>query len=213
MYRSSLRFIASACLITMAALGITATEGTRLLNLRAPRARNSVNVDTNFDGRYDEQDFYDRGVLVRRELDRNHDSRVDLVEIIDRTTRQPVRVVVDNDFDGRADRLLLYSGGRAVYSEALSVSDSDIGRDTRRKLTPLFDPSGREAALATPQTASPLEDVVTLIESVATLDADVAVAACVAQTRASTPVTSRLDSLIVSPRSPRGPPVRLCAST
>jgi len=190
----------------MAGSNISAVGGGRLLKLRVTRARAAVPVDTNFDGRYDEQDFYDRGVLVRRELDRNLDNRIDLVEVFDRLTHERVRVVVDTDFDGRADRLLLYSGGRPVYSEILPSSGGDIGRQTHRKLEPLFDPSGRDAALVLPQTALAPEDAVTLIESAATLNSDINASTGVAQIRATIPTTQRLDSLSLSPRSPRGPP-------
>jgi hypothetical protein len=77
----------------------------------------TVDVDTNFDGRSDVQEYYDGGALVRRESDRDFDDQVDLVQEFDAGTRQSVRSVTDVDFDGSADLLVLFDGGRPVYSK------------------------------------------------------------------------------------------------
>ena len=74
-----------------------------------------VAVDSNYDGRSDIQEYYDRGELVRRESDRNFDDRVDLIEEFDRTTHQQIRSVVDVDYDGTADLLVLFRDGQPVY--------------------------------------------------------------------------------------------------
>src|SRR5580765_6097637 len=67
-----------------------------------------VAIDTNSDGRTDVREYYERGVLVRRESDRDLNDRVDLVQEFDPTTSQPTRSVVDVDFDGTADLLVLF---------------------------------------------------------------------------------------------------------
>jgi hypothetical protein len=76
-----------------------------------------IALDTNYDGRSDVCEYYDQGVLVRRESDRNFDGRVDLIESFDRTTHERVRAVADVDYDGRAELLVLYHDGQAVYSK------------------------------------------------------------------------------------------------
>src|SRR5580765_2076236 len=77
----------------------------------------SVALDTNFDGRSDVQEYYERGALVRRESDRNFNDRVDLVQEFDATTREALRSVVDVDFDGTADLLVVFQGGQPVFSK------------------------------------------------------------------------------------------------
>ena len=74
-------------------------------------------VDTNFDGRSDVQESYDGRHLVRRESDRNFDDRIDLTEEFDPVTGEHTRSVVDVDFDGRADLLVLFSHGEPVFSQ------------------------------------------------------------------------------------------------
>ena len=76
-----------------------------------------VSVDTNFDGRVDEQEFYDRGSLVRRESDRDFNDRIDLVQEFDPATNKPTRSIVDVDDDGVADLLVLFHDGRPVFSK------------------------------------------------------------------------------------------------
>src|SRR4029077_17187245 len=73
-------------------------------------------IDTNFDGRADVPERYERGALVRRELDRDFNDRVDLVQEFDPTTHEYARSVTDVDFDGTADLLVLFQGGRPVFS-------------------------------------------------------------------------------------------------
>ena len=74
-----------------------------------------VAVDTNFDGRSDVHEYYEHGALVRRESDRDFNDRVDLIEEFDPTTRERVRSVEDVDYDGTADLLVLFQGGRPVF--------------------------------------------------------------------------------------------------
>jgi hypothetical protein len=80
-----------------------------------------VGIDTNFDGRSDVQEYYEHGTLIRRESDRNFDDRVDLVEEFDAATHERVRSIVDLDYDGTADLLVLFQDGRPVFSKRISV--------------------------------------------------------------------------------------------
>ncbi|HEV3060696.1 MAG TPA: hypothetical protein VGY48_20800 [Vicinamibacterales bacterium] len=76
-----------------------------------------VAIDTNFDGRSDIQEYYGRGGLVRRESDRNFDDRVDLIEEFDEATHEQIKSVVDLDYDGSADLLVLFRDGRPVFAQ------------------------------------------------------------------------------------------------
>jgi hypothetical protein len=76
-----------------------------------------VEFDTNFDGRSDRRDYYRDGTLTRSESDRNFDNRIDLIEEFDVSGRQHVRSIVDADFDGAADLLVLFQDGRPVHTE------------------------------------------------------------------------------------------------
>jgi len=103
-----------------------------------------VDIDTNFDGRADRQEYYQSGALVRRELDRNFDDRVDLVEDFDAVSHEHVRSVLDVDFDGAADLLVLFQDGRPVFSETALARTATRARETGRRssgdLAALFDP-------------------------------------------------------------------------
>jgi hypothetical protein len=76
-----------------------------------------VAVDSNFDGLPDVEEYYERGVLVRRESDRNFNGQADLVEDFDAETHAQTRSVVDIDYDGTADLLVLFRDGQPVFSE------------------------------------------------------------------------------------------------
>ncbi len=84
-----------------------------------------VDVDSNFDGRPDIHEYYERGVLVRRESDRNFNGQADLVEEFDAETHIRTRSVVDLDYDGTADLLLLFRDGQLVFSKRTSSPSSD----------------------------------------------------------------------------------------
>jgi len=73
-----------------------------------------VDVDSNFDGTPDIEEYYERGVLVRRESDRNFNGQADFVEEFDAQTRRRTRSLVDEDYDGTADLLVLFQDGRPV---------------------------------------------------------------------------------------------------
>src|SRR5947209_4911285 len=76
-----------------------------------------ASIDTNFDGQPDREEEYEHGALSHRESDRNFDGQVDLAEDFDPDTGEPVRSVVDVDFDGQADLLILLQQGLPVHSE------------------------------------------------------------------------------------------------
>jgi hypothetical protein len=84
--------------------------------------------DTNFDGRSDVEESYINGHLIRRESDRNFDDRVDLNEDFNSNTGEHVRSVVDADFDGTADLLILFANGRPVYSKWADRAPSAASR-------------------------------------------------------------------------------------
>jgi hypothetical protein len=77
----------------------------------------TVARDTNFDGRSDVHEYYSGGALTRRESDTNFDDRVDLVEEFEPTTHEHVRSLVDVDYDGRADLLILLQRERPVFAQ------------------------------------------------------------------------------------------------
>jgi hypothetical protein len=118
-----------------------------------------VAVDTNFDGRADVNEYYERGALIRRESDRDFNDRVDLVQEFDRTTQEQVRSVEDVDFDGTADLLILFRDGQPVFSKtatpiarALAAGVSGLKTATRRRtpsdhLVPLEDPFSTELSV------------------------------------------------------------------
>jgi len=87
-----------------------------------------VDVDSNFDGNADIEEFYKQGALVRRESDRNFNGQTDLVEEFDTETHGQIRSVVDTDYDGTADLLLLFRDGQPIFSErAHSSQRSSLG--------------------------------------------------------------------------------------
>jgi hypothetical protein len=84
-----------------------------------------VAVDTNFDGRSDVEEFYENGILVRRQTDRNFDDQIDLVQDFDPATRQIVRSLTDVNADGVADLLILFQNGTPVFSKWMSTGARD----------------------------------------------------------------------------------------
>jgi hypothetical protein len=76
-----------------------------------------IDIDSNFDGSPDIREIYQQGVLVRRESDRNFNGQTDLIEEFDPTTHGQTRSVVDTDYDGIADLLVLFRDGRPAFSK------------------------------------------------------------------------------------------------
>lgn len=85
-------------------------------------------LDTNGDGRPDVAEYYGHGVLLRRDSDRNFNGVTDLIEDFDADTQQPVRSIVDQDYDGTADLLILFRHGEPVVSERAQPDAQRPGR-------------------------------------------------------------------------------------
>jgi len=102
--------------------------------------------DSNFDGRPDVREYYDRGVLVRRESDRNFNNQIDLIEVFDAVTGQHVRSVLDVDYDGTADLLVLFQSTHVAFVKRASHNGFAAGGHTAEargvgtRLLPLDDP-------------------------------------------------------------------------
>ena len=177
-----------------------------------------VTVDTNFDGRPDVREYYQRGALVRRESDRNFNDRVDLVQEFDPATRQHTRSVVDVDFDGTADLLVLFRDGQPVFSKwaqratavatgAVAALYADATPRATAGLASLDDPFSDDLSVSATHGAAPSDGYVGLSTS-GGLPASVndgvsplAPSSFVAVARAS-----HASSAAVVPYAPRGPP-------
>jgi hypothetical protein len=107
-----------------------------------------VDVDSNFDGSPDIHEIYERGVLVHRESDRDFNGQADLVEDFDAETHGRIRSVVDVDFDGTADLLVLFRDGRPVFSKRANSAKRGAGRASSPAVHP--DGAGRLARLVDP---------------------------------------------------------------
>jgi hypothetical protein len=182
-----------------------------------------VAIDSNFDGLSDIQEYYDRGVLVRRESDRNFDDEVDLVEEFDAATHEPIRSVVDLDYDGSADLLVLFRDGRPVFAERarpltinlrqrseIAAHDSQVVRRGRvGPLVQLADPFRRDTAVrGTHAVAGNADDGVGLSTSSGLSAADVeTVSPLVSSTQLVTSDVQPGALTSSSRRSPRGPPL------
>jgi hypothetical protein len=177
-----------------------------------------VAVDTNFDGRADVEEYYDRGALVRRESDRDFNDRVDLIQDFDPVTREPLRSVVDVDFDGRADLLVLFRDGQPVYSKWASpattvaaVSSTPRAAKARRAptdhLAPLLDPFAADLSV---RAVHVLVDAGTGAGLTTSGGLPASWGDLASPLPSSTPIpgsrVSRPASATVVPYSPRGPP-------
>lgn len=175
-----------------------------------------VAIDTNFDGRSDEQEYYSRGVLVRRERDRNMDDRIDLIETFDAISHELTRTLVDVDFNGVADQLVLFRNGLPVYTEHLAPPSGKVrsnvvavarsGRDPQGQLLPLLDPSRGDAALTT--IAAPDSDsIVALASFIGLPGRRFDFLTNITGSRASPPPVFGHQPAQTSPYLTRGPPV------
>jgi hypothetical protein len=173
-----------------------------------------VDVDTNFDGKPDVEEYYERGVLVRRESDRNFNGQADLVEEFDAATHAQTRSVIDIDYDGTADILVLFRDGRPVFSKRTRAKPSDNplqsagDQSDTIHLVPLTDPFQSETAIRSTHVAPDDQECVGLstsgglpcprVAALGRLSPSAGVLACGVPTHRS---TLRL------PRSPRAPPL------
>ena len=181
--------------------------------------RSEVTVDTNFDGRSDVYEYYESGLLIRRESDRDFNSRIDLIQEFDPTTREQARSVVDVDFDGKADLLVLFQGGRPVFwkwASPVAPVDTAAGtappanvspRQTNSELAPLADPFAGDLAVRAVRLDAGSEDCVGLSTSGGLPAACTGITSPLAS---SSDIVdsglSRLSSATALPYSPRGPP-------
>ena len=173
-----------------------------------------VEVDSNFDGQPDIEEFYERGALVRRESDRNFNGQADLIEEFDAETHGQIRSVVDIDFDGTADLLVLFRDGRPVYSKRAPSKPSDTaGQPTVRKadnthLARLVDPFESDTAVRTVRVAPTVDVCIGLSTSGGIPSAAIELTGRLSlSTRlVSTRVSPRTPALLF-PRSPRAPPL------
>lgn len=172
-----------------------------------------VDVDSNFDGSPDIAEYYERGVLVRRETDRNFNGQADLIEEFDAETHTRTRSVVDVDYDGTADLLVVFRDGEPVFAKHTSPPSAppasraarslDVGRLAR-----LTDPFESESTVRASRAASTDDECVGLstsgglpcprISSLGRLAPSARIAASEHDVHAP---SMRL------PRSPRAPPV------
>jgi hypothetical protein len=175
-----------------------------------------VSVDTNFDGRVDEQEFYDRGSLVRRESDRNFNDRIDLVQEFDPATSKPIRSTVDVDDDGVADLLVLFHDGRPVFSKWTRPRQPLVGAGllastrssyvSRRGLAAMRDPFLDDVSVRDVRLPAAVRGTAGLFESSAfpapgVLYSPLARTAAIEEWRTSHPA-----SAVTLLFSPRGPP-------
>jgi hypothetical protein len=181
-----------------------------------------VAVDTNFDGRSDVHEYYQGSALVRRELDRDFNDQVDLVQEFDPTTREAIRSVIDVDFDGAADLLVLFQDGKPVFSKwthpvpgpAAAVSaDAALHpaaspRTADDQLAPLDDPFRGDLAVRAVRLVAGSGDYVGLSTSGGLPASCIDIASPLAvSSDASGSSSSDPSSATVVQYSPRGPPV------
>jgi hypothetical protein len=181
-----------------------------------------VGIDTNFDGRSDVREYYERGVLIRRESDRNFNDQVDLVEDFDPITHDHIRSIIDLDFDGTADRLELFEGGLSVFSKQLDPASPAVARAgghgapsgvARRTgddpLVSLFDPFRGDRALRAARAADGGSSEGLASSGGLPSSRDDAVGATMPSSGLRAVVRSAVSLTTVSPRALRGPPVSL----
>jgi len=172
-----------------------------------------VDIDSNFDGRPDILEYYQRGALVRRESDRNFNGQADLVEEFDADTHERTRSVIDIDFDGTADLLVLFHDGRPVFSKRTSANGLSLAHQAttakrRSHLVPLTDPFEADATFRGGHVLVDNEDCVGLFTSDALPVPSIAAVGGLVPSASIAGITrypgaqSRL-----LPRSPRAPPL------
>jgi len=180
-----------------------------------------VDVDTNFDGQPDVQEYYEQGALIRRESDRDFDNRIDVVEEFDPTTHEHVRSIFDVDRDGAADLLVLVRGNQRVFTKwaiqpTSSASRSDSVDRTHSwqpisgnaGLTALRDPFVADLALRAVRAFTRFDDCVGVSTSggLPTCRRDVVSAITSTSGLPGSPFSAP-SSFTSLPGSPRGPPV------
>ena len=181
-----------------------------------------IDRDTNFDGTPDIQEYFLRGVLVRRESDRNFNGQTDLVEEFDLGTQAQTRSVVDIDYDGTADLLVLFRDGRPVFSKRICELTKRADNKTAEpkhhpsayrsrdgvQLTALIDPSESDLSVRGGRIASSNDDVIGLSTSGGLPRARFKLVARLRPSGTVAGSEADFDALTVRlPYAPRAPPV------
>jgi hypothetical protein len=182
-----------------------------------------VAIDSNFDGRSDVYEYYDQGALVRRESDRNFNGQIDIVEEFEATTHENFRSVIDVDYDGTADLLVFFHGGRVAVSQWAHPAAADSkGRgdapahraesvswkDGADHLAPMTDPFREDLAVRGTHRASDSDVCVGLSTSGGLPGSSIEATVLMPSSARLVAVCDRPGSLTaVLPRSPRGPPL------
>jgi hypothetical protein len=164
-------------------------------------------LDTNGDGRPDVTEYYRDGALLRRDSDRDFNGVTDLVEDFDAATAQRVRSIVDEDYDGTADVLVLFRDGNAVVVERAPASRARAVGRHGAGLVSLRNPFSARRAVDSP--VAPIHrDAWIGGPAPGGLSVPTAGISAPAASRARPPRVFRADSSTVcSLHSPRGPPL------
>jgi hypothetical protein len=178
-----------------------------------------ISVDSNFDGRSDVEEYYDSdGVLLRRESDRDFNGQIDLVEDFDPATHERARSVVDSDYDGLADLLVLFHDGRPVFTKRApeasvrEVEPSPVAEvvqfdgEDDDPLVPLTDPFQSDTAVRGLRTFA-RTGCAGLTTSGGLPCPQVTGVAPVSTSAVVSATVARHSSSPIAPRAPRGPPV------
>jgi hypothetical protein len=174
-----------------------------------------VAIDSNFDGRSDVYEYYDQGSLVRRESDRNFNGQIDIVEEFEATTHENFRSVIDVDYDGTADLLVFFRGGRLVVSQWAHPVAADVKGPQQSvswsgaaaQLAPMTDPFRRDPAVRGIHRSLGSEVCVGLSTSGGLPGSSIEAAMLMTSSARLVAPGDQPGSLAaVLPRSPRGPP-------
>jgi hypothetical protein len=175
-----------------------------------------IDVDSNFDGRPDVEEYYERGILVRRESDRNFNGQADLVEEFDAETHARTRSVVDVDYDGTADLLVLFRDGRPIFSKRTGLpkrsgiatgSFPGIDQGGTGHLARLMDPFESDTVVRAIHTASHADGWVGLSSSGGLPRSRVGVSRLSPSARHIARDAQPFALTLLPRRSPRAPPV------
>jgi hypothetical protein len=211
------RLIALICAVACAA------TGTVPLEVHARGAANEWRVynaqgglierqlDTNGDGRPDVAEYYRDGALLRRDSDRDFNGVTDLVEDFDATTQQRVRSIVDEDYDGTADVLVLFRNGKAVVSERAPLSSATPAGRARRGgptgLAAFRNPFVAHSAVDSPLAPNRRDPWIATASSGGLLVARARLSDPTPSLTSSTPAFRAPSTPVFPLRSPRGPPL------
>jgi len=168
-------------------------------------------LDTNGDGRPDVAEYYGHGALLRRDSDRNFNGVTDLVEDFDADTQERVRSIVDQDYDGTADLLVLFRNGEPVVSERAPAAQTrvqaaeEVDRRSSTGLVSLKNPFGVNPAFESAAGAVPYETWIGTAAKALPVSFPrfAAPVAALASSHRSSGANLKADLFV---RSPRGPP-------